>query len=107
MATSAGIAMSHEVPMLRILPSVEKRIRELRRCEVDCPMAKTLDQQLSEMLTLVAKIKEKYGLEMPDHLVEILGKPCSAEPDDVDGLELIRELLERFIKLNAYIDSLR
>jgi hypothetical protein len=93
--------------MLRIVPTIEDRIRELRKCEVQCPMVKTLDQQLDEMRILVARIKEKYGIDLPEYLEEALKNKDALGPEDADGLELIRELLEKFLRLDAYIDSLR
>jgi len=99
--------MSREVPALRILPSIETTIRELRRCEVGCPMARTLDQQLYDLRVLANKIKEKYGIELPDDLFDASKNLDTARPDNAEGLDLIREMLEKILRLDAYIDSLR
>lgn len=97
--------MSSEVPALRLVRTIEERIQEMRRCTAGCPMVKTLDQQLADLRVLASKLKEKYGLEIDDmgRLPEVL----SAGEVDEDGVELIRDLLEKFFRLDAYIDSLR
>lgn len=107
MAPGQGVKMPYGALKLRIVSSIDKKIAEMRRCEVMCPMTKTLDQQLDEIRILASKVKLKYDIELPEYLDNAFENIDNFNQEEVNGLELIRELLEKFIRLDSYIDSLR
>jgi len=58
---------SNEFPAIRLVSSLEDRLRSIFSCEVvECPMVKTLDQQLADLRALAKKIKAKFGIDLGD-----------------------------------------
>jgi hypothetical protein len=86
---------SYEFPAIK--PDKHRRSLEDAIRSLNCSMVKTLDQQLDELRKLAEKIEDEYGIDL---LSDLKGNGVSKEA-------LLREFLERFIRLANYIDSLR
>lgn len=97
---------SGELKALRLVPNAEDKLKAIFRCRViECPMVKTLDQQLADLRDLANKIKEKFGIDLGD--TDRLVQRLEAGAPDEEGVELIRQMLMKFFLLDEYIDKLR
>jgi gas vesicle protein len=65
-------------------------------------MAKTLDDQLKELRILANAIKEKFGFDLNTHLNSLY-----QNGEGKEAIDLIKQMVDKFLLLDEYIDSLR
>lgn len=94
--------MTGEFPatQLKAVPSLEDKIRFLRRCPERCPMIETLDQRMTKQRELVEQVLKARGLD-----VEQLRRLTREEAEGLDDHEL--RLCWHVLRDIDYIDSLR
>ena len=91
--------MTRELPALKLVPSLEDRIRHLRRCDMECPMVDMLDQRIARQRELVQKLLTKHSLTI-DTLQAM-------SPEDVVRQDEELQLWYHILRDCDYIDSLR
>jgi len=84
---------------LKLVPSLEDRVRYMRRCDIGCPMVDTLDQRLERQRELVQRVLTKHHLTVEDLL--------AIPPSKIDERDEELQLWYHVLRDCEYIDNLR
>jgi len=91
--------MTNNYPALKLVQTLEERIKTMRNCPNRCPVVDTLDERIDRQRRLVEGLLQKFGLTV-DQLMSISIR-------DIKTKDIELQLWYHVLRDCDYIDGLR